>query len=237
MTITAEEQAPKNRKSPAGVATNDLIFSSMVGINADLFPSILKLYVTPGAVIADTTYGKGAFWRAVPGDLYQVHPTDLQTGVDACSLPYEAASVDAVVFDPPYMHSEGGGAHRGHQHYDAYYQNDARSQTDGGTGLRGHFAVVDLYRRASVEALRVLKPQGIYIVKCQDEVYANRQRLTHVELINWYTAQGFLVEDLFVLMTQRRPGVSRQLRQYHSRKTHSYFVILRKPRRPAKVTP
>lgn len=228
----AAELVRKKRKSPAGVATNDLIFSAMVGINADLFPSILALYVPTGGRVADTTYGRGAFWRNVAPGRYQLQATDLQTGVDACALPYEPASLDAVVFDPPYMHSDGGGAHAGHQHYDAFYQNDARSRTDLETsGLRGHFAVVDLYKRASVEALRVLKPTGVYIVKCQDEVYANKQRLTHVELVNAYVALGFVVEDLFVLVTQRRPGVSRQLRQYHARKLHSYFIVVRKPRK------
>ena len=39
-------------------------------------------------------------------------------------------------------------------------------------------------RAAVSEARRVLKPPGVLIVKCQDEVSANRQRLTHVEIIN-----------------------------------------------------
>lgn len=231
----AAETVRKKRKSPAGVATNDLVFSAKVGINADLFPDVLKLYVAPKSVVADTTYGKGAFWRNIPPGSYEVRATDLQTGVDACSLPYEDASIDCVVFDPPYMHSDGGGAHLGHQGYDAYYQNDTRARADLSAGaLRGHAAVVDLYQRASVEALRVLKPLGIYIVKCQDEVYACKQRLTHVELINAYTTLGFEVEDLFVLVTQRRPGVSRQLRQYHARKIHSYYVVVRKPRKTSR---
>lgn len=214
------------------MATNDLVFSAKVGINADLFPEVLKLYVAPKAVVADTTYGQGAFWRNVPEGSYDLRATDLQTGVDACALPYADSTIDCVVFDPPYMHSDGGGAHRGHQHYDEFYKNDARARAELSAGaLRGHFAVVDLYKRASVEALRVLKPRGIYIVKCQDEVYANKQRLTHVELVNAYTEMGFEIEDLFVLVTQRRPGVSRQLRQYHARKVHSYFVVARKPRK------
>lgn len=235
VSVDAASAPPRTkRKSPAGVATNDLVFSAKVGINADLFPEVLKLYVAPKAVVADTTYGKGAFWRNIPADTYDLRPTDLQTGVDACALPYADGTIDCVVFDPPYMHSDGGGAHLGHQHYDDFYKNDARARADmsaGAGALRGHFAVVDLYKRASVEALRVLKPQGIYIVKCQDEVYANKQRLTHVELINAYVALGFEVEDLFVLVTQRKPGVSRQLRQYHARKVHSYFVVARKPRK------
>ena len=36
-------------------------------------------------------------------------------------------------------------------------------------------------------------------------------------------------EDLFVLMQNGRPGVSRMLRQAHARKNHSYFLVFIKP--------
>jgi len=91
-----------------------------------------------------------------------------------------------------------------------------------------HEAVLDLYVRGAREAYRVLKPEGIYILKCQDEVCANQQRLTHVELINELTQLGFVVEDLFVVVRKNKPGVSRILRQVHARKNHSYFLVFRK---------
>lgn len=53
--------------------------------------------------IADVTYGKGVFWRNVHKEDYDVLPTDIATGVDCRALPYGAATLDAVVFDPPYM--------------------------------------------------------------------------------------------------------------------------------------
>ena len=88
---------------------------------------------------------------------------------------------------------------------------------------------MDLYFAAGTEAGRVLKNDGIFIVKCADEVCANQQRLTHVELINEYAKNGFVVEDLFVLVRQNRPGVSRIIKQVHARKNHSYFLVFRKP--------
>ena len=57
-----------------------------------------------------------------------------------------------------------------------YYANG--DETNGGP--KWHDAVTDLYYRAGAEAYRVLKEKGALIVKCQDEVSANRQRLTHV---------------------------------------------------------
>ena len=38
--------------------------------------------------------------------------------------------------------------------------------------------------KASAEAKRVLRDEGVLIIKCQDEVSANTQRLTHIEIIN-----------------------------------------------------
>jgi len=52
--------------------------------------------------------------------------------------------------------------------------------------------VLDLYFAAGREAYRVLAPAGVLIVKCQDEVCANTQRLTHVEIINEYATYGFV---------------------------------------------
>jgi hypothetical protein len=85
--------------------------------------------------------------------------------------------------------------------------------------------VLDLYFRAGAEAHRVLRTGGIFIVKCQDEVSAGRQRLTHVELLNEYTGR-FDATDLFVVVRAGRPGVSRIKRQLHARKNHSYFLVL-----------
>ena len=36
---------------------------------------------------------------------------------------------------------------------------------------------------------------------------------------------GFVAEDLFVVMRNNRPGVSRMVRQVHARKNHSYFLV------------
>ncbi len=50
---------------------------------------------------------------------------------------------------------------------------------------------LDLYFKAGREAHRILVKNGVLIVKCQDEVSANTQRLTHVEIINEFEQLGF----------------------------------------------
>lgn len=215
----------KKRKSPDGEPTNDLVFSAYVGTNDEVFPFVLSVYVEPGSTVADVTYGKGVFWRNVPANAYDVRPTDLVDGIDCRELPYDDGSIDCVVFDPPYMHTPGGTAHVGHQNYEGYYKNNKASSEK-----KYHEAVLDLYFSAGREAWRVLRDGGIYIIKCQDEVCANRQRLTHVEIINELEQYGFITEDLFVVVRTGKPGVSRLLTQAHARKNHSYFIVFIKPK-------
>lgn len=221
---TAATLTPK-RRVENGTATNDLIFTASVDGNDRLFPRILDLYVTPGSIVADVTYGKGVFWRHVPPDRYDLRATDILTGVDCRELPYRDGEIDCVVLDPPYMHSPGGTAHTDSP-FEAHYRNNGSGKQ---TASKYHEAVVDLYLEAGREACRALRDRGVLIVKCQDEVCSNRQRFTHIDIIQAYTELGLIAEDMFVAVRNNRPGVSRVVRQVHARKNHSYFLVFWKP--------
>ena len=158
----------------------------------------------------------------MPAERYELLPSDIQTGIDCRELPYADGTIDCVVLDPPYMHSPGGTAHTVHVAFERHYRNNG---TGNRTHKKYHEAVLDLYNEAGKEAYRVLRERGVLIVKCQDEVCANRQRFTHVEIIQAYEQLGFVAEDLFVVVRQNRPGVSRTVRQVHARKNHSYFLV------------
>mgnify|MGYP000189488071 CR=1 FL=1 len=77
-----------------------------------------------------------------------------------------------------------------------------------------------MYVNAGVEAYRVLKEKGILIVKCQDEVCSNKQRLTHVEIISAYESMGFYTKDMFIVVRNNKPVISRVIQQKHARKNH-----------------
>ena len=77
--------------------------------------------------------------------------------------------------------------------------------------LKWHEAVIQMYLEAGAEAWRVLRPGGVFIVKCQDEVSANKQRLTHVEIITGFEDTGFYCKDLFVLVRPNSPGDRRTI--------------------------
>ena len=211
-----------SRRVRNGKPTNDLVHSAYLAGNEDVFPRILSLYVAPKSTVADVTYGRGVFWRNVPEDAYRLLASDIQDGVDCRDLPYGDGEIDCVVLDPPYMHSPGGTAHTAHGAFERHYRNNG---TGNKTIRKYHEAVLALYEDAGAEAHRVLRDKGVLIVKCQDEVCSNRQRFTHVEIMQAYERIGFVAEDLFVVMRRNRPGVSRVIKQVHARKNHSYFLV------------
>jgi len=238
-----------SKRVAGGIPSTDLVFSAQIGDNADLFARILQLHVPKGATIADVTFGLGTFWKNVRGGDYKLlasdidaksghgispsHPIEVKTGIDCRNLPYSNETLEAVVLDPPYMeglyraatsHLAGSGTHASFRHA---YSNGKPTEEDR---PKWHDAVVDMYIKAGREAYRVLKRDGILIVKCQDEVSANKQRLTHVEIITAYESLGFYTKDLFVLMRMNRAGVSRLIKQEHARKNHSYFLVFQKRR-------
>lgn len=219
------------KRVQGGQPSSDLILSAYQTSNADVFPHILALHVPTGSTVADVTYGKGVFWKNVPPDSYQVLATDLKTGTDCRNLPYTDGSLDCVVLDPPYMegllrnNQEQRAGTGSHQSFQDAYQGKGSDLIGERPGVRWHGAVIDLYIRAGEEAKRVLRKNGILIVKCMDEVSANRQNLTHVEIINWYMIGGFYCKDLFVVMRTGKPAVSRLKKQVHARKNHSYFLV------------
>lgn len=220
----------KKRSSPRGIKTTDLTFSSYSGDNSKIFPKILELHVPAGSRVADVTYGKGVFWRNVPQGKYEILSTDIKTGVDCRHLPYHNGQIDCVVLDPPYMaglyrEDESFAGQGTHAAFREHYSNGLRPTTLKG---KWHGAVLEMYIQASIEAKRVLRPRGLLIVKCQDEVCAGIQRLTHVEIIMNLSLLDFYAKDIFILTRTNRPGVTRLIKQLHARKNHSYFLVFEK---------
>ncbi|MBI3934459.1 MAG: site-specific DNA-methyltransferase [Acidobacteria bacterium] len=222
-----QEEAGSLRRVQGGICTSSVVLSAHIGENSEIFPKILELHVPKGSKVADVTYGRGIFWKNISPEDYKLLGSDITTGVDCRNLPYEDTSLDCVVFDPPYMeglyrrrkgHLAGSGSHAAFR--ETYSNGDETT-----TGPKWHGAVLDMYFRGGAEAHRVLRDGGVFIVKCQDEVSANTQRLTHVEIIVKYEELGFYAKDLFVVVRQNAPCITRLKKQVHARKNHSYFLI------------
>jgi hypothetical protein len=231
--MTRLNQAEKTKRIQGGNTTSDLTMSAYVKGNAEIFPKILELHVPKNSLIADVTWGNGVFWQNVCEDDYKLLATDIAAGIDCRNLPYLNETIDCVVLDPPYMegfyrklpdNKAGSGSHS--TFAEAYSNGDEINEDSANEGTKKwHAAVTDMYFKAGREAFRVLKKNGVLIVKCQDEVSAGKQWLTHVEIINKYEEMGFYTKDLFVVVRNNRPSVSRLITQKHARKNHSYFLV------------
>lgn len=219
----------KGRRVQGGETTSELVTSAHLGDNSGIFPEILKLHVPNGGVVADVTFGRGVFWKNVPKQDYKILGTDLKTGTDWRDLPHDDNSIDALVFDPPYMEglyrksSESLAGSGSHSAFQFAYSNSSLHSNEN--IRKYHDAVLEAYLSVLPETWRVLKEGGKFIVKCQDEVSANRQKLTHVELIWAYEKAGFYCKDIFVIIRTNAPVVSRMKEQVHARKAHSYFLV------------
>jgi hypothetical protein len=225
------DRTKNGKRTQGGETTSDLVVSAHIGTNDELFPHILELHVPKGALVADVTFGKGVFWRKVPQENYAVIASDIATGIDCQRLPYKSESFDCVVLDPPYMEGfyrqagekAAGGTYNAFRDHYSNGNEESRSP-----GPKWQEAVLHFYVEAGKEAHRVLKEGGVLIVKCQDAVSANRQYLTHIQIVVAYEKIGFYAKDLFVLIRRNRPAVSRIKKQVHARKNHSYFLVFLK---------
>lgn len=243
---------PKKRRVQGGTTVSNAILSAHLSGNAEVFRQLASLHIPHGSTVADLTYGKGIFWQLIQRGQYNllfsdidakvkvdpVHQVAVKTGIDSRNLPYKNESLDCVVFDPPYMEGlfradsenlAGSGTHKAFRHH---YSN-GQATPNHKAQPKWHEAVLDLYLKSGREIFRTLKPKGIFVVKCQDEVSANTQRLTHVEIITAYESLGLYTKDLFVVVRTNKPVVSRLKVQVHARKNHSYFLVFQKIKKRA----
>ncbi len=194
------------------------------GTNDQLIAEVAKLYLADGAVIADVTYSSGRFWKKVNLSRFTFLASDLipspgqRVPVLACdfrALPYATGSVDALIFDPPYIHAPGKGMlnHR----YNGLQTTDLASYAD----------IMALYKDGMTEAARVLRDGGQLWVKCKDTLASDRQRWSHITIYELAQDMGLYPRDLFLLVPPAPSSVTtgRWARQLHARKVHSYLWI------------
>ena len=184
------------------------IYTSGYSLNADLIKEVTNLYFDKNDLIADVTFGKGAFWRKIDLSEYQIHGSDLKTGVDFRNLPYEDDSFDHSCIDPPY----------------ARIQN-LKGMTDcyNTTRYQTHEGIINLYREGLEELKRITKSKGYILCKCQDEIYGGKQKWSHIEILNVATELELYAKDLFILTSKKNPKPI--FRQLHARKNHSYLWV------------
>ena len=193
--------------------------------NAEMMRRIILLYGRPGMTIIDPMTGGGVFWKKVSTSDYDLHRTDISTGgPDARSLPWADESAHMVVLDPPYRYVEAKSISAGLRMAENDIYNLASLRD---APLKGHDAVMALYRDAMTEAVRVLKRGGYLVIKAQDTITDGKQQWVHVDLMRHAQEIGAEVIDLAVVTPAQVPP-TRWKTQRSLRKAHSYFIVCRK---------
>ena len=190
-----------------------------------ILQSIIHLYLPAGKIQLDPCYNKGRFYESgiVPEPDYIFDITPLYAKVkyaDCCKLPLDNNSIDSVIFDPPFITYPGKNLYKPLRRYGAF---------------RTYGDLKKMYKASLKEFFRILKTNGILIVKCQDGTFGPDITFTHIDAVVLPCRSiGFKELDLFILLSNQRIE-NRNGNQRHSRKYHSYFIVFKKGKINAKI--
>lgn len=187
--------------------------------NEDLILACAQLgYLRPHWVTVDPTYGEGRFWAKWRPDV--LYASDLNVvkspagrAIDARDLPYDTDTVDVVVLDPRYkLNGTSTGAGPAASDVD-YGADEAKRWQDVHIEM---FEMID-------EAARILRPGGLLLLKCQDQVCSGRKRWQTREMAEYAEdRRGFRLKDmLHVEGGRKQPG-----KQTHARGNYSTMLVL-----------
>lgn len=189
--------------------------------NAELILDCVELdYIRTTDRILDPTYGLGNWWKLWRPWEGRVHRHDLDPekapdGVmDFTALAYPDAVFDVVAYDPPY-------ALRGTAtpHFDSKY------------GVSEYLSVADrleLMLGGLREGIRVCKPDGYVLAKCQDMVVSGKVVWQRQILANEAAKHDCrLVDELHVASYRPQPPGRRQV---HAARNFSTLMVFRSPR-------
>lgn len=180
--------------------------------NADLIADIARLgYLHWEDRVLDPTWGAGGWWTVWhPRDLYR-HDLTFD-GIDFRHLPEPDRAFEAVAFDPPYK-----------------LNGTATPEVDDRYGVGTYASWQDrhtLIRDGITEMARVVKPKGIVLLKCMDQVCAGKKRWQTIEFPNHAATVGLeLIDRLDKLGGRSQPEGRRQV---HAHQNMSTMLIFRK---------
>ena len=193
--------------------------------NVGLIADCVSLgYLRPTDVVLDCTYGFGTWWQAWKPDALVASDLDPKlspfgSGVDFTAMPWHDGTFDVVCFDPPYK------------------LNGTPSDPDVRYGVGGE-PVRWQERHALIklgvnEVARVVRPDGVVLLKCQDQVCSGAIRWQTMEFAEHAAKRGLrLVDELHLIGEREQPERRRKdgspVAQKHARRNASTLLVLRR---------
>lgn len=204
---------------------------SVVGSDQQALRNLLMLHAVPDPRILDVTHNAGRMWQRTG---YAPHRLDrnpslkeqglIDTVADFRSLPFEPASFDVIVFDPPHIADAGkNGITGGSESWGARFGTD-------GQDVHGQASVSHLFRPFLVEAKRVLVPgSGIVLAKIADQIHGGMYQWQHADLKDAALQEDMTPCDLMLTVHMNRGGLNdpRWKHVYHVRQVHCYWMVIR----------
>ena len=194
------------------------------GNDADLLERMFGFYASvPVEPILDATYNYGRFWK---GSARRVVSMDIDprykpmiVGDNREMVGVQSASFGVVVYDPPHVGPQGRDKSR--KRFDEDFGATMPCGADEGWTLSY------LYPPFLEQAKRVLKPNGLLLVKITDMVNNHRSRWPHCDFMRMADEAGFTICDLIVKV-RTGPMVSNKWKNaHHARKRHCFWIVCR----------
>lgn len=163
----------------------------------------------------DPTYSTGQFYERFPKPRLRFDLAPQMEGVeqaDARCLPLADEKVGSMILDPPFIVSGGKGGVI-HERFSSF---------------KSYPLLEEMYRGAIQEGYRVLRRNGLLVVKCQDTVSGGRNHQTTKRVCDWAEEAGLVWKDTFYLINDRLTKDNRWKNQHHGRKAVSLFLCFLK---------
>jgi ubiquinone/menaquinone biosynthesis C-methylase UbiE len=136
---------------------------------------------------------------------------------DFKQMPFQDASFDVIVFDPPHRPVSAGN----NSAYSKYNEGVADEHRVGD--------ISDLFPPFLSEAKRILKPGGIVLAKLADLVHNHRYSWIQVDFINAVRESGMTPCDMMIKIDpcagNLKSGHWKNVN--HLRKKHCYWIVVR----------
>lgn len=190
------------------------------GTNADLMSAVAPLYLTGS--VCDVTYGEGAWWQRFTPDPFTRHDLYKLDGVDFRALPESDASIDTMVYDPPYVVSGAPSSARlGPDFQNRYGIGEQNTGMTVGTAARTSLKALIL--DGLTECCRVART--FVLVKCME--YAQGGGFHDIPNLatNRALEVGWIKHDIIVHHTGVGPGGHNIFIPTRARRHHSYLIV------------
>jgi len=196
------------------------------GEDAELLQRLLGFYPRkrPRRIL-DATVNGGRFWRGskTPVIGLDIEPLHRPTIVaDNTRMPFQDASFDVVVYDPPHIPNQGK---------DKSKDFNTRFGLVLKSSKENHYTFSHTFPPFVRETFRVLRPEGILLCKLTDYVHHHRYQWAHIDFINAAREVGLMPCDC-IIKIRKGPIIDPKWKTaHHSRRQHCYWLVFRKSKK------